>query len=86
MSASSMCGWPNAMPNGRLPSGYCRRPATSEQVALAAARHRELNGFWVDDHFEPAESVNVAMAISLRRGGLVTPQIERADERSLDTR
>jgi len=53
-------------------------------VALAAARHRELNGFWIGDHFEPAESVNVAMAISLRRGGLVTPQIERADERSLD--
>jgi pyruvate dehydrogenase E2 component (dihydrolipoamide acetyltransferase) len=53
-------------------------------VALAAARHRELNGFWVDDHFEPAESVNVAMAISLRRGGLVTPQIARADQRSLD--
>ncbi len=53
-------------------------------VALAAARHREINGFWVDDHFEPADSVNVAMAISLRRGGLVTPQIERADERSLD--
>jgi pyruvate dehydrogenase E2 component (dihydrolipoamide acetyltransferase) len=53
-------------------------------VALAAARHRELNGFWIGDHFEPAESVNVAMAISLRRGGLVTPQIEHADERSLD--
>jgi pyruvate dehydrogenase E2 component (dihydrolipoamide acetyltransferase) len=53
-------------------------------VALAAARHRELNGFWVDDHFEPAESVDVAMAISLRRGGLVTPRIERADERTLD--
>ncbi len=53
-------------------------------VALAAARHRDLNGFWVDGHFEPADSVNVAMAISLRRGGLVTPQIERADERSLD--
>jgi pyruvate dehydrogenase E2 component (dihydrolipoamide acetyltransferase) len=53
-------------------------------VALAAARHRELNGYWVGDHFEPAESVNVAMAISLRRGGLVTPHIERADERTLD--
>ena len=53
-------------------------------VALAAARHRELNGFWVDGHFEQANSVNVAMAISLRRGGLVTPQIERADERSLE--
>jgi pyruvate dehydrogenase E2 component (dihydrolipoamide acetyltransferase) len=53
-------------------------------VALAAARHRELNGYWVDGHFEPAESVNVAMAISLRRGGLVTPHVERADERTLD--
>ncbi len=53
-------------------------------VALAAARHRELNGFWIDDHFEPAESVNVAMAISLRRGGLVTPHVEHADERTLD--
>jgi pyruvate dehydrogenase E2 component (dihydrolipoamide acetyltransferase) len=52
-------------------------------VALAASRHRELNGFWIDDHFEPADSVNVATAISLRRGGLVTPQIERADQRSL---
>jgi pyruvate dehydrogenase E2 component (dihydrolipoamide acetyltransferase) len=53
-------------------------------VALAAARHPELNGFWLDDHVVPAESVNVAMAISLRRGGLVTPHLERADERSLD--
>jgi pyruvate dehydrogenase E2 component (dihydrolipoamide acetyltransferase) len=53
-------------------------------VALAAARHRDLNGFWIDGRFEPAESVNVATAISLRRGGLVTPHIERADERTLD--
>jgi pyruvate dehydrogenase E2 component (dihydrolipoamide acetyltransferase) len=53
-------------------------------VALAASRHRDLNGFWVDDHLEPADAVNVATAISLRRGGLVTPHIERADERSLD--
>jgi pyruvate dehydrogenase E2 component (dihydrolipoamide acetyltransferase) len=52
-------------------------------VALAASRHRELNGFWVDNHLEPSDAVNVATAISLRRGGLVTPQIERADERSL---
>ncbi len=53
-------------------------------VAGAVARHRELNGWWTNDRFEPADSVNVAMAISLRRGGLVTPQIERADERTLD--
>ena len=53
-------------------------------VALAAAKHREFNGAWVDDHPEPADSINVAMAISLRRGGLVTPHVEAADRRSLD--
>jgi pyruvate dehydrogenase E2 component (dihydrolipoamide acetyltransferase) len=53
-------------------------------VALAAARHRELNGFWVDDHFEPADEVNVAMVISLRRGGLVAPHIASADQRTLE--
>jgi pyruvate dehydrogenase E2 component (dihydrolipoamide acetyltransferase) len=53
-------------------------------VALAAARHGEFNGSWVDDHFEPADSVNVAMAISLRGGGLVTPHVQGADERSID--
>lgn len=53
-------------------------------VALAAARHGEFNGSWVDDHFEPADAVNVAMAISLRGGGLVTPHVQTADERSLD--
>ncbi len=72
--------------NARRPIAERILPAACyiRAVALAAARHRELNGFWVEDHFEPAESVNVAMAISLRRGGLVTPQIERADERSID--
>jgi pyruvate dehydrogenase E2 component (dihydrolipoamide acetyltransferase) len=53
-------------------------------VALAAAKHREFNGAWVDDHPEPADSINVAMAISLRRGGLVTPHVEAADRHSLD--
>ncbi len=53
-------------------------------VALAAARHSDFNGSWVDDHFEPADSVNVAMAISLRGGGLVTPHVHAADQRSLD--
>ncbi len=53
-------------------------------VALAAAKHPEFNGAWVDDHAEPAGSINVAMAISLRRGGLVTPHVEAADRRTLD--
>jgi pyruvate dehydrogenase E2 component (dihydrolipoamide acetyltransferase) len=52
-------------------------------VALALAEHRDLNGHWVDDRFVPAEAVNVAMAVSLRRGGLVTPKVEHADRRSV---
>ena len=72
--------------NTNRPIGERLLPAACfiRAVALATAGHRELNGWWVDDRFEPADSVNVAMAISLRRGGLVTPHIEHADERSLD--
>jgi pyruvate dehydrogenase E2 component (dihydrolipoamide acetyltransferase) len=53
-------------------------------VALAAARHPELNGYWIDNEFEAGTAVNVAMAISLRKGGLVTPHVGAADERSVD--
>jgi pyruvate dehydrogenase E2 component (dihydrolipoamide acetyltransferase) len=52
-------------------------------VGRALARHRAFNGFWVDGAFQPGEQVNVAMAISLRRGGLMTPHVERADELGL---
>mgnify|MGYP001812229929 FL=1 len=52
-------------------------------VALAAAAHPELNGHWIEDRFVPADEVNVAMAVSLRRGGLMTPKIEHADQRSV---
>ncbi len=53
-------------------------------VALAAARHRSFNGFWTDGRFEAVDEINVAMAISLRAGGLVTPHIANADRASLD--
>lgn len=52
-------------------------------VAIAAARHRELNGFWIDDEFRVGDGVHVAMAISLRRGGLVTPHVTDADQKSI---
>jgi pyruvate dehydrogenase E2 component (dihydrolipoamide acetyltransferase) len=53
-------------------------------TALSAARHPELNGFWVDDGFRPAEEVHLAVAISLRGGGLIAPAIRDADQRTLD--
>ncbi len=48
-------------------------------VALAAAKHQEFNGHWVDDRFRPAGGVNIGVAISLRGGGLVAPAIGDAD-------
>ncbi|MBF4766745.1 2-oxo acid dehydrogenase subunit E2 [Nocardioides agariphilus] len=44
-------------------------------TALAATEVPDLNGYWVDDSFQPASEVNVGMAVSLRGGGLVTPAL-----------
>ena len=52
-------------------------------VALAAARYPEFNGHWRDGRFHHADAVNVAVAVSLRGGGLVTPQVQDADELDL---
>ncbi len=52
-------------------------------VALAAAKHREFNGHWINDRFEPAPAVDVGVAISLRGGGLVAPAIAEADRLGL---
>ena len=52
-------------------------------TALAAREVPELNGFWVDDAFQPSEGVHAGVAISLRQGGLVAPAIHDADRLSL---
>ncbi len=54
-------------------------------VALAAAQIPELNGFWIDDGFRPADGVAVGLAVSLRGGGLLVPAIHDADQLPLDT-
>jgi len=52
-------------------------------IALAAAGHPELNGFWVDDAFAPGTGVHLGVAVSLPGGGLIAPAIHDADR--LDT-
>lgn len=47
-------------------------------TALAARKHPELNGFWVDDAFMPGPGVHLGVAVSLRGGGLVAPALHDA--------
>jgi pyruvate dehydrogenase E2 component (dihydrolipoamide acetyltransferase) len=54
-------------------------------TALAARRVPDLNGFWVDDGFQPADAVHLGVAVSLRHGGLVAPAIHDADTKDLST-
>jgi pyruvate dehydrogenase E2 component (dihydrolipoamide acetyltransferase) len=51
--------------------------------ALATRAVPEMNGFWVEDHFEPSEAVHLGVAVSLRGGGLVAPAIHNADQMTL---
>lgn len=53
-------------------------------TAMAAAEVPALNGYWEGGTFNAANHVNVAVAVSLRRGGLVTPVIASGDELSID--
>ncbi|MGI9612933.1 MAG: dihydrolipoamide acetyltransferase family protein [Acidimicrobiales bacterium] len=53
-------------------------------VAAATAATPQLNGYWMDDRFEPATAVDLAVVVSLRAGGLVTPKIASADQLSID--
>jgi pyruvate dehydrogenase E2 component (dihydrolipoamide acetyltransferase) len=70
------------------------RPASGRLVTaallLAAAARAcrevpELNGFWRDDRFEPADRVHLGVGIALRGGGLVAPAIHDADRLDLET-
>ncbi len=70
-----------------------RRLAVSERVlpaalllratALAARKVPDINGFWVDGRFEPAERVDLGVVVSLRGGGIIVPTVPRADTLSV---
>jgi pyruvate dehydrogenase E2 component (dihydrolipoamide acetyltransferase) len=53
-------------------------------VALALKDFPDLNGFWKDNAFQPAQGVHVGVAISLRQGGLIAPAIHDVAELGLD--
>lgn len=45
----------------------------------------ELNGHYVDGRFEPAEHVNLGIAVAMRGGGLIAPAILEAETLDLTT-
>jgi pyruvate dehydrogenase E2 component (dihydrolipoamide acetyltransferase) len=53
-------------------------------TARAALRAPEMNGYWIDDGFQPQPDVHLGVAISLRGGGLLAPTIPHADQCSVD--
>ncbi|HUK41986.1 MAG TPA: dihydrolipoamide acetyltransferase family protein [Candidatus Acidoferrales bacterium] len=53
-------------------------------VALAAREIPEVNGFWINEAFKPADGIHVGVAISLRQGGLINPAIHDVDKKNLD--
>ena len=57
---------------------------TLKAVALALKEVPELNGFWINDQHQPSDAIHVGFAISLRKGGLVTPAIHETDRKTLD--
>lgn len=44
-------------------------------IALALREFPELNGYFTDGEFRPADGIHVGFAISLRKGGLVVPAL-----------
>jgi len=65
--------------NRLLPAVLLIRAVTQALIEVP-----DLNGYWVHDHLELKKSVNIGFAISLRRGGLVTPAILGAEQMTLD--
>jgi pyruvate dehydrogenase E2 component (dihydrolipoamide acetyltransferase) len=50
-------------------------------VALALHEVPELNGFWIDNQFNPSEAVHLGVGIALRGGGLIAPAIHDAQKK-----
>ncbi|WP_328401549.1 2-oxo acid dehydrogenase subunit E2 [Nocardia sp. NBC_00403] len=51
-------------------------------VAVAARRVPAVNGHWVEDAFHPADTVDLGVIVSLRRGGIIAPTIAHAEAAS----
>ncbi|MEV5955347.1 2-oxo acid dehydrogenase subunit E2 [Streptomyces sp. NPDC051987] len=71
--------WLRRVNRGRTPADRLVPAALLLRAAVLAAREvPSLNGHWQDDGFTPAPDVHLAVAVSLRQGGLLAPVIHDA--------
>ncbi|MGN6131108.1 MAG: dihydrolipoamide acetyltransferase family protein, partial [Nocardioidaceae bacterium] len=54
-------------------------------AALAARQHPELNGFWREDRFVPADDVHLGVAVAVRGSALVAPALHGAADLDVAT-
>lgn len=45
-------------------------------VAASLRQVKDLNGFWLDDLFQPAQQIGIGFSVALKTGGLVMPVIK----------
>ncbi|MEE1769958.1 dihydrolipoamide acetyltransferase family protein [Streptomyces sp. JV185] len=78
--------WLRRINHGRPPADRLV-PAALLLKAAAVAAHEvpNLNGYWQNDAFVPGPGVNLGVAVSLRKGGLLAPVIHGADTLPPDT-
>ncbi|MFE3638288.1 2-oxo acid dehydrogenase subunit E2 [Streptomyces sp. NPDC059168] len=77
--------WLRRVNRGRPPAGRLVPAALLLKAAAVAAREvPDLNGHWRDGGFVPGAEVDLGIAVSLRRGGLLAPVIHHADTLSPD--
>jgi pyruvate dehydrogenase E2 component (dihydrolipoamide acetyltransferase) len=71
--------------NEKLPLEERLLPAVLllKSVALALRDVPELNGYWIGDSLQKKGEIHIGFAISLRKGGLVTPAIHEVDKKTL---
>ncbi|MGZ4187367.1 MAG: dihydrolipoamide acetyltransferase family protein [Solirubrobacteraceae bacterium] len=53
-------------------------------TARAVVEMPEMNGFWIDEAFQPGAGIHLGVAISLRGGGLIAPALRDADRKGLE--
>ena len=81
----AMLDWVAERNQGRAPSERLLPAAVLLKATVTCMLTvPDLNGFYVDDRFEPHDHVDLGVAVSLRAGGLLVANIRGADSLSLD--